>query len=264
MENLIPILTMSSLGLLFGLGLSIASKVFHIEIDPRIERIAHALPGANCGACGMAGCTALAEKIISGEAKITSCAPGGQETYKRIAEILDVEVELKVKRIARVRCDGGKRAKDKFEYFGVKSCAAANLYSNGQKSCRYGCLGFGDCVKACPFEAMYMNENNIPVVISERCTACSKCVTACPKEIIVLEDIMHKAYVKCCSKDKASIVKEVCPVGCIACRICEKVSKGVFVVGENLSHVDYSKATEDTPWQECIEKCPTKCIVEEV
>lgn len=260
---LIPILTMSIMGLLFGLALAYASRIFKVDIDPNVNRILHALPGANCGACGMAGCANLAEGIVKGTAKITACAPGGQEVYNRIAEILGVDVQLKVKRLARVRCNGGKRALDKYKYHGVKTCAAANLLMGGQTACRFACLGFGDCVEACPFDAIHLNENSIPVVDATKCTACGRCVQECPKNIIILENIENKVYVKCLSQDKALVVKSVCPVGCIACRICEKLSNGVFIVENNLSRPDYSKAKDDTPWDLCIEKCPTRCIIKE-
>jgi len=260
---LIPILTMSIMGLLFGLGLAYASKIFKVDIDPKIDRILHALPGANCGACGMAGCASLAEAIVEGKAEITACAPGGQEVYSRISEILGVEVKVKQKKIARVRCNGGKRSLDKYEYAGLKTCAGAALMAGGNKECRFGCLGFGDCVAVCPFDAIHLNGNNIPVVDASKCTACGKCVQACPKKIIILENAGHKIYVKCLSQDKAVVVKSICPVGCIGCKICEKLSGGVFVVENNLSRADYSKAKADTPWKTVVEKCPTKCITKE-
>ena len=254
---------MSIMGLLFGLGLAYASKIFKVDIDPKIDMVIHTLPGANCGACGMAGCASLAEAIVKGKVDITSCAPGGQEVYNKIAEILKVEVKVKKKKIARVRCSGGKMCSDKYEYTGLKKCSAVNLLAGGNKECKFGCLGFGDCVEVCPFDAMHLNENNIPVVDASKCTACGKCVEACPKKIIILEDTDHKVYVKCLSQDKAGVVKSICPVGCIGCKICEKLSEGVFIVENNLSKVDYNKVKTDTPWQTIIEKCPTKCIIEE-
>ncbi|MFA5389310.1 MAG: RnfABCDGE type electron transport complex subunit B [Candidatus Omnitrophota bacterium] len=260
---LISILTMSIMGLLFGLGLAYASKIFRVELDPNIERVLHALPGANCGACGMAGCASLAEAIVKGKADITSCAPGGQEVYNRIAEVLGIEKKVKKKKIARVRCNGGKRSVDRYEYTGFKKCSAVNLLSGGSKACRFGCLGFGDCVTVCPFDAIHLNENNIPVVDRIKCTACGKCVKACPRQIIILGNASDNVYVKCISRDKAAVVRNACPAGCIACRICEKLSGGVFTVEDNLSRADYAKAKSDTPWQVVIEKCPTKCIVKE-
>ena len=260
---LIPILTMSIMGLLFGLALAYAAKIFRVDIDPKIDMVTHALPGANCGACGMPGCASLAEAIVSGKSEITSCAPGGQGVYDKIAGILGMGVKVKKKKIARVRCNGGKTSSDKYEYSGVKTCAGVNLLAGGNKECRFGCLGFGDCVTVCPFGAIFLNENNIPVVNGSKCTACGKCLKACPKKIIILEDADHGIYVKCLSHDKAAVVKSVCPAGCIGCKICEKLSGGVFTVENNLSKVDYAKVKPDTLWQTVIEKCPVKCIVKE-
>ncbi len=254
---------MSIMGLLFGLGLAYASKIFRVEIDPKIDMVLRELPGANCGACGMPGCASLAEAIAHGKAEITACAPGGQDVYNKIAGILGAEVKIKKKKIAMVRCNGGKKAQDKYEYIGLRTCDGANLLAGGNKACRFGCLGFGDCVDACPFDAISLNENNIPVVDGLKCTACGKCVEACPKKIIILQDAENKVYVKCLSQDKAIVVKSICPVGCIGCRICEKISSGVFIVENNLARLDYSKAKPDTQWQVVIEKCPTKCIIKE-
>jgi electron transport complex protein RnfB len=259
---LIPILTMSIIGLLFGLGLAFASRIFKVDVDPRIERILAALPGVNCGACGRPGCAGLAEAIAKGEAGLSSCPPGGQEVYNKIAEIFGVEKEALEKRVARIRCGGGNKAKDKFIYKGVRTCAAANLIAMGQKLCRFGCLGFGDCVSVCPFDAIHMGRDGIPVVDSATCTACARCVKACPKDIISLEVAEERYYVKCLSQDKISVVKNACSVGCIGCKICEKLSKGAFVVENNLSRLDYSKVDEAASLKECVEKCPTKCIVE--
>lgn len=254
---------MSIMGFLFGLGLAYASKIFKVNIDPKIDMIMHALPGANCGACGMAGCASLAEAIVNGKVEVTSCAPGGQEVYNKIAEILKVEIKVKKKKIARVRCNGGKKASDKYKYQGLKKCAGVNLLAGGNKECGFGCMGFGDCINVCPFDAISLNENDIPVVNGLKCTACGKCVQACPKKIIILEDTDNKVYVKCLSQDKTAVVKSACQVGCIGCKICEKLSKGAFIVENNLSKIDYSKVKSDTLWQTVIDKCPTKCIVKE-
>lgn len=259
---LIPVLIMSIMGLLFGLGLAFASKIFHVHIDPKIEKILSELPGANCGACGKAGCAGLAEAIAIGDASLTSCPPGGEETYTKIAEVLGVEKCNVIKKIARVRCGGGDKAKDKFIYRGVKTCVAASLLAGGQKLCGFGCMGFGDCVAVCPFDAIHMNGGGVPVVNLEKCTACGKCVEACPKNIIFLENASEKYYVKCLSHDKIGIVKNACKVGCIACKICGKLSKGAFIIENNLSRLDYDKVNDDTTLKVCVEKCPTKCIIQ--
>ncbi len=259
---LIPVLIMSMMGLLFGLGLAFASKVFHVQVDPKIEKILSELPGANCGACGKAGCAGLAEAMVKGDASLTSCPPGGDVAYAKIAEILGVEKCSVTKKTGCVRCGGGNRAKDKFIYDGVKTCAAANLIAGGQKSCVFGCPGFGDCVLVCPFDAIHMNDAGIPVVDPGKCTACGKCVQACPKEIISIEDASESYYVKCLSRDKIGIVKNACKAGCIACKICEKLSKGAFIIEDNLSRLDYTKVNDAAILKLCVEKCPTKCIAQ--
>lgn len=259
---IIPVLVMSIMGILFGLGLAFASRIFKVEMDPRIEKIMATLPGANCGACGKAGCAGLAEAIAKGDASLTSCPPGGEETYTKIAEILGVEKCSVTKKIARVRCGGGNKARNKFIYQGVRTCAAANLLAKGQKLCSFGCLGFGDCVLVCPFDAIHVGAEDIPVVDLKRCTACGKCVESCPKNIISLEDVSQKYFVKCLSQEEIGFVKNACKAGCIGCKICEKLSKGAFIVTDNLSRLDYSKVGDVASLKSSVEKCPTKCIRE--
>lgn len=256
-----PIIIMSGMGVVFGLGLAFASKIFRVEIDPKIEKILSALPGSNCGACGKAGCAALAESITKGDASLTSCSAGGEEVYFKIADILGTEKVSVQKRIARVRCGGGKDAKDKFLYEGVQTCAAVSLVANGQKLCKFGCLGFGDCVTICPFDAIHMEKVGIPVVDTDKCTACGKCMTICPRSIISLEDARELYYVKCLSRDKITFVKNACKTGCIACKVCDKLSKGAFVIEDNLSRLDYKKVSEVKALDMCVKKCPTRCIV---
>ena len=254
---------MSAMGILFGFGLAFASRIFKVEIDPRMEKILAALPGANCGACGKAGCSGLAEAIAKGDASLTSCPAGGEEVVNKIAGILGVDSCSVTRKIARVRCGGGNRAKDKFMYKGTQTCSATNLLAKGQKLCRFGCLGFGDCVFVCPFDAIHMGEDGISVVDPDKCTACGKCVEACPKNIISLEDVGNKYYVKCLSQDKIATVKNACKAGCIGCKICERLSKGAFVVENNIARLDYSRVDDSTPLKLCVEKCPTKCIKEQ-
>ncbi len=260
---LTPIFIMSTIGIVFGLGLAFASRIFKVEIDPKIEKILSLLPGANCGVCGRAGCSGLAEAIAKGDVGLTSCPVAGEESYNEIASILGVEKETLTKKIARVRCGGGNRAKDKYIYKGVKTCVGATLLAGGQKLCKFSCLGFGDCVDACPFGAIHMGEDNIPVIDSEKCTVCGKCIMVCPRNIISLEDAKGKYYVKCLSQDKGSVVKNACKVGCIACKICERLSERAFIVENNIARLDYSRVDNETPLKLCVEKCPTKCIIED-
>lgn len=257
----IPIVIMSSMGILFGLGLSFASRIFKVELDQKVERILSVLPGANCGVCGKAGCSGLAEAVAKGDFSLTSCPAGGEEVYNKIAEILGVEKTAMTRKIARINCGGGSYAKDKYIYQGVKTCAAVSLVAGGEKLCSFACLGFGDCVRVCPFGAICIGEGDIPIVDLKKCTACGKCVSECPKRIISLEAIEERYYVKCLSRDKAGFVKNACKTGCIGCKICEKLSNGAFVVENNLSRLDYFKVDNATPLELCVEKCPTKCIV---
>jgi electron transport complex protein RnfB len=258
MEILIPVLTLGVLGLLFGVGLALASKKFAIEVDPRLEKIHGLLPGSNCGACGGAGCFGFAEAVLSGKLKIDACRVSSYETKERIAEIMGRVLQKDVKKIALLHCNGGRRVRDKFIYQGIEDCIAANLVLGGQKECVYGCLGFNTCVKVCPFDAIKMSEEDLPVVDMAKCKACNKCVLVCPKKLFSLVPVEHNVYVACSSCDIGKDTKAVCPVGCIACRLCEKACKfdAIHVVG-NLAVIDYNKCTS---CGECVKVCPMKTI----
>lgn len=259
-EILVPVLTLSSLGLFFGLGLAIASKKFCVISDPKLEKIIDKLPGANCGACGKPGCMGFAEALIQGECTIDKCPVTEQDKRTEIAELLGQEVKQKVKTVAVLHCGGGKEAKDRFKYEGVKDCIAANLIHGGQKACVYGCLGFATCVKECPFGAISMNEETgLPVVDEDKCTACGICVGICPKKLFTLVPRDKKFYTNCSSLDFGKAVMEVCPVGCIACGKCEKACPvSAIKVINNLAIFDYEKCQN---FGECAKVCPTKCIV---
>lgn len=261
MDILIPVLTLSILGFLFGIGLSWALKIFSIKTDPMVDRVLSVLPGANCGACGYAGCFALAEALAGHRGDITLCAPGGHEVHEKLAQMLGVQLKEKTRFTAAVFCNGGTRAVDKYTYIGPAVCAQAKMLSFGQKLCSFACLGFGDCVRACPFNAMSMGKDNIPIINKERCTSCGKCIKVCPKDLIKLIPYSARVYVKCNSKDKGAVAMKACPAGCIACRKCELTSKtGAFKVENNLARVDFSKLT-DEDGKNCSNVCPTKVIV---
>ena len=196
MNILAPILTLSSLGLLFGLGLSIAAKKFCVAVDPRIEKIFALLPSVNCGACGMPGCMGFAQGLINGSCTIDACTVMEDEARCKIAKILGIEAKGKVKQIAILHCGGGNRVKNKFDYVGIKNCIAASQLQKGQKSCVYGCLGFGDCANVCSFGAITMGEDELPVVDENKCTACGRCVEICPTKLFSLADITKKYIVR--------------------------------------------------------------------
>lgn len=259
MSILLPVLILGFLGLLFGIGLAIASKKFCVQIDPRLEKVYSLLPGANCGACGFAGCIGFAEALIKGACTVEKCALSQEEARQKIAVVLGVQAKLKIKRTAVLHCNGGsQRVDDRFVYTGIKECRAASAVMQGPKACVYGCIGYGDCMRVCPFGAISMNEENLPVVNQEKCTACEKCVAICPKKLFSLVSVDKNYAVRCKSLDFGKAVMEVCAVGCIACRRCEKACpvKAIQII-DNLSVIDYQICKNHG---ECFKVCPASTI----
>lgn len=259
------IVGLGAMGLIFGAGLAFASKKFAVEVDPRTEEILEILPGANCGACGYPGCSGYAEAIVKsgGEVSIDLCVPGGADVSADIARIMGMDaVDTNEAMIAVVQCQGdNEKAPKRFEYQGVKDCTAAQMMMQGDKACIYGCLGYGTCVAACPFNAMTMGENGLPIVFEDKCTGCGMCVKACPRGIMKLIPVSQKVYLGCVSQDKAKAVKAVCSVGCIACSLCskEKVTpSGSIVMNGNLPEIVKIDADD---LMNAVEKCPTHSYV---
>ncbi len=254
---LAPIIILGSLGILFGIGLYIASRVFHVKTDPRVERIEDALPGTNCGACGLAGCSGFAKAIVHGSADVGGCVPGGEDVSHLISDIMGVEAKVADKQVAILHC-AGREVANRFEYQGLQTCRSAAMYQGGQKQCPYGCLQFGDCVRACPFDALHMVDG-FPVVDEEKCTACNKCVLACPKNLFSLRNLKKLVHIACKSVDVAKNTRLACKVGCISCKKCEKICPFDAVhVENNLAVIDYNKCTS---CGKCVAECPTKTIV---
>jgi len=255
---LTPALSLGMLGLVFAAILAYASKKFAVPQDERIEKISELLPQANCGACGYPGCSGYAEAIVNENAKINLCTPGGQEVINKIAEIMGVTAETTTPFIARLLCGGGTKAKNKFEYTGINDCEAAALVMNGPKECKYGCIGFGTCARVCPFDAIIMDENNLPRIIPEKCTGCGKCVEICPQNVLTLSPVDKYVFVQCSSEDKGAICRKYCEVSCIGCKKCEKVCPfDAIKVENNVAKIDFEKCRN---CQLCVENCPTKCI----
>lgn len=259
MEILYPVLTLSALGLLFGLGLGFAAKKFHVEVDEKVPLIKDALPGANCGGCGYPGCDAFAQAIVDGKAPANGCVVGGSATVEKIATILNIEVSNAEPIKAFVKCNGtcDKTVKSGV-YYGYSDCNEANVIpGSGDKACTYGCLGLGSCVNVCQFDALHIVDG-IALVDSDKCTGCGACVDACPKGLIDLKLESQIIRVQCASKDKLKDVKSVCTTGCIGCSICEKVcpTKAITMVN-NLPVVDKEKCTV---CMMCVTKCPAKII----
>ncbi len=248
-------------GLLLGIFLGIASIVFKVEVDEREAAVLEALPGNNCGGCGFAGCSGLAAAIAKGEAPVNACPVGGEAVGNKIAAIMGVEAGEAVRNVAFVKCAGDcEKTTRNYEYSGVQDCSMMQYVPDGgAKSCNYGCVGYGNCVKACPFGAIHI-KNGIAVVDREKCKACGKCIAACPKGLIELIPYPAKTAVACSSKDKGPVAMKACQSSCIGCGLCVKACpQGAVTVENFLAHIDQSKCTG---CRACKEKCPKKAILE--
>ena len=247
------------LGILISLFLGISSKIFYVEVDDRIQKVREILPGNNCGGCGYAGCDSLAEAIVSGNADVSSCTVGGESVADAIANLLNKKNVLSNKKVAIVHCDGScKNVKKLYEYKGLRSCKIlSHMPNQGDKMCKYACIGCGDCVKVCKFDAIHIIDG-VAVVDEEKCTNCKKCIEICPKKIIDLKLYNIKTKVLCSSKDHGKIAKDICSVSCIGCKICEKNCEvNAIIVKDNLAVIDYNNCIDCGI---CSEKCPRKCI----
>lgn len=261
-QILIPVIILGAMGLVFGLVLAFAAKVFAVKVDPRVEQIITALPGANCGACGQAGCAGYADAIVHGGAPINQCAPGGAAAVALIAKIMGQEAGSVVPKVAVYHCSsGGKETtKWKYAYQGVESCKAAVNVAGGPNSCSYGCLGLNDCFRVCKFDAITVDANNVRHIDLEKCTGCGACVRACPRRIIELAPVNRNVHILCSSLDKGPQSREVCGTGrpCIGCGICSrKCPVQAITVENNLARIDYEKCINCGL---CATVCPTKAI----
>ncbi len=247
-------------GILIGVFLGIAGLRFKVEVDERQEAVQNALPGNNCGGCGYAGCSGLAAAIVKGEAPVNACPVGGEAVGARIASIMGVEAGETVRKVAFVHCQGDcEKTHPDYEYVGAEDCRMVSFVpGGGPKSCNSGCLGYGTCVKACPFGAISI-EKGIAVVDREKCKACGKCVEVCPKHLISLIPYDAKFAVACSSTDKGPVTMKACEVGCIGCGICQKNCPKEAVKVENFHAAIDQEACAGCGI--CQQKCPKKSIV---
>jgi Na+-translocating ferredoxin:NAD+ oxidoreductase subunit B len=255
-------LTMVVLGTVFAVILLIASIKLKVELDPQEEAIKGALPGIDCGACGYAGCAAYAKAVHKNPELIGKCTPGGQSVADSIAAILNLEISGSgVAMRPVVHCNAHIEDKKFYaEYAGIKSCTAANALPNVM-ACKYGCLDFGDCVNACKFDALHII-NGLATVDYDKCTGCTACVKACPRELIEMIPFKERQMmiVACRSKELGKDTRGQCDVGCIACKMCNRQSE-LFTMDGNLAVVDYDKYEDNEALQNAAAKCPTKVIV---
>lgn len=242
-EFYLAIAIMGGLGLLFAAALAVADRKLRVEENPLIAQVSEVMPGANCGACGYAGCYDFAVQVVEGNAKCNGCPVGGQETADEVASLLGQESSSSARLVARILCRGGnKEAKQKeIPYAGPQSCSVQAIVSGGSKMCEYGCLGGGDCVEACRFNALFMGENGLPVVIEEFCTGCGLCAAACPRNIIEIHPTDREVFVFCRSHDGPKEASSFCSVACIGCGICARKSGGSITMVNNLPVIDQEK-----------------------
>lgn len=253
-----PFLVLGGLGLLFGIALSLASKAFAVDVDPKVEAIREVLPGANCGACGFPGCDGLADAIAKGKAPVNGCKVGGENVANKIGDIMGVKADAGEKFVAKVMCQGSScNANQKYIYNGIEDCKAANIVAGGSKSCQYGCLGYGTCKSVCQFGAIEIVDGTAEID-PEKCTSCGQCIEACPKGIIKLVPYKQKVIIKCSSREFGKTVKDKCKIGCIGCQMCVKTCpKEAIVFENNLARIDYEKCVGCGL---CAQKCPTGAI----
>lgn len=225
MDPTIILISGAALGTVGGAAaamLASASRLFHVQEDPRISQLTEILPGANCGGCGYPGCAGFAAGLVAGKADPLACAPGGAETARRIGEMLGLEVAVKERMVARLLCRGGEEiCLRTFDYQGLTSCKAVSLMSQtGSKGCPRACDGLGDCVRVCAFGAMAMGPDNLPQIDEEKCTGCGLCVAACPKNVLTMEPHDRFVFRACHTNLAPRLMRSTCAVGCNSCKMC--------------------------------------------
>ncbi|MDR0595945.1 MAG: RnfABCDGE type electron transport complex subunit B [Clostridiales Family XIII bacterium] len=254
----LPIIIVSLIGLVAGVGLTLAAKYMAVSVDERAARINSVLPGANCGACGFAGCSDYASAIVDSGAKPNLCPVGGADVAAKISTVLGVEVDAAEQRYARVRCAGTfSKTRYVMRYRGMQSCAANKTFYRGRGACPNACLGYGDCTYACNYGAIYMY-HGVAVVDKDKCVACGLCVERCPNKLIELARGGSDIFVRCSNTEKGKVTRSMCSVGCIACGRCVKACKfGAVEIENNLAAIDQEKCVGCGL---CVKECPMNII----
>ena len=263
MDILIATAIVAGIGLVCAIMLVLAAKFFAVEEDETEKQIRECLPGANCGACGYAGCDGYAKALAADKEtkslKANLCIPGGDAAAREISAILGVEFEDVVEQVAVIHCYGDcEHTAHKMDYVGIRTCEAVKTMYGGDGKCTYGCIGLGDCVKVCPQEAICI-ENGMAHIDTRKCIGCGLCAKACPRGIISIMDDVERVLVTCNNKDKGAVARQKCSNGCIGCKKCEKnCPTGAIKVVDNLATIDYSLCTK---CELCAENCPVGCIL---
>ena len=265
---LIAVAVLGGIALVSAVVLYVCSKKFAVYEDPRLGQVTALLPGDNCGGCGYPGCSGMGSALVrgadAGSLDGLYCPVGGAEVMGQVADLLGMAVANTEPKVAVVRCNGTCELRPRIaEYSGLRTCTAMNSCGAGETGCGYGCLGCGDCVSACSFGAIKINdETGLPEVDEDKCTACGACVNACPRHIIELRKRgvkNRRVYVRCVNKDKGAAAMKACKAACIGCGKCEKECKfGAITIQGNLSYIDPDKCRL---CRKCVEVCPTHAIV---
>ena len=255
---LITTLVIAIVGIVVGAGLVFTGRKFHVEVDERKAAVRECLPGNNCGACGYAGCDAMAGAIAAGKAPVNGCPVGGASATEKIGAIMGQSADAVERKVAFVRCKGScEVTHNQGNYIGIRDCRSAVLAGLNVTDCGYGCLGFGSCQTVCPENAIRV-VGGVAVVNRAKCVGCGLCVKACPRGLIELVPESKHVAVQCSNRDKGPLVKKVCTAGCIGCSLCvRQCEHDAIHVDGNLAHVDYAACTQ---CGKCAEKCPVKVI----
>lgn len=251
---------LGGVALTFAVLIALANKKLRVWEDPRIDAVADMLPGSNCGACGAAGCRAFAEELIAGQRQPAQCTQLGGEAIDDVAGYLGVEAGEAIRRVARLLCAGGSNVTVRWaDYQGVPTCGAAAAVAAGGKGCAWACLGLADCERSCDYDAIFMNEHELPVVIPDRCTACGDCVEACPRDLFVIMPMEHKLLVQCKSHLEGDEAEALCRVACNACGLCAiDASPGLITIVDGLAVIDYER--NELADSKATARCPTGAI----
>ena len=259
-EIFVAVSILTGLGLLFATILAVANKKLKVDEDPRIDQVEEMLPGTNCGACGEPGCRAFSEALVSGSLKPGKCTVSSPDKVEEIAGFLGVDAGQEEKRVARLLCAGGRMEdREKIPYQGNQTCRGMSVVGGGNRGCSWGCLGLGDCEEVCTFNSIWMNENGLPVVDIDSCTACGDCVEICPKDLFTIMPLSHKLMVQCRSQLEGDSAVEICSVACDACARCAlDAPEGLITMQDTLPVIDYERnelASPQATW-----RCPTGAI----